>query len=275
VPQPFATLAATTALLMAAAAGYTITPGDSLSGVALEHGVTTRALAEANGLEDADRIVAGRTLTIPAGPAATSSRAGDATTHVVELGETLSHLAIRYGVRSVDLAVANDLDDHDRIREGQRLAIPGDGRTPPTAAPAAGTPPAGAASRADVGALIERVSREHGWNPAIVKAVAWQESGWSNGVVSGAGARGVMQIMPGTATFISEHLAGRTLDVADPADNVLAGVLFLDHLHDLTGGDVEHMLAGYYQGLASVRANGRYPSTEQYIRNVLALRERF
>jgi N-acetylmuramoyl-L-alanine amidase len=43
----------------------------------------------------------------------------------------------------------------------------------------------------------------------------------------------------------------------------------------LPDGDVEQTLAGYYQGLRSVRENGRYASTDRYIANVLALRERF
>jgi len=81
--------------------------------------------------------------------------------------------------------------------------------------------------------------------------------------------------MPGTGDFISENLAGRGLDLSNPEDNVLAGVLFLQHLHELTGGDTRMILAGYYQGLASVRRNGVYESTERYIDNILALKGRF
>ncbi len=259
------------ALLLAASASYTILPGDTLSGIAVKHSVTTRALAEANGIANTDRIIAGRRLVIPTGASASSSRAGGGTVHTVARGETLGGIAIRYGVRSADIAAANGISNRNLIRIGQRLQIPGDGRTVSTSSSA----PSASLSRAEVGRLIERTSRQHGWNPAFVKAVAWQESGWNNRVISSAGAVGIMQVMPDTGRFISERLAGRTLNLHDPSDNVLAGVLFLQYLHGLTGGDREMILAGYYQGLGSVRRNGVYPSTRQYITNVLALRERF
>jgi soluble lytic murein transglycosylase-like protein len=137
------------------------------------------------------------------------------------------------------------------------------------------TAPSGSASQAQVGALIEQTARAHGWNPAFVKAIAWQESGWNNNVVSSAGAVGIMQVLPATGQWVSTYLAGQTLNLADPADNVLAGVLFLDYLHRMTGGDVRLILGGYYQGLRSMRDNGVYGQTERYIDNVMALRERF
>jgi soluble lytic murein transglycosylase-like protein len=137
--------------------------------------------------------------------------------------------------------------------------------------PAAGQP---ASSRAEIGRLIERVSREHGWNPAFVKAVAWQESGWNNSVVSHAGAIGIMQVLPETGQRVARSY-GRTLDLRDPEDNIRAGVLFLDELYSLTGRDARMTLAGYFQGLANVRRNGMFTATERYIDNVLALRERF
>jgi N-acetylmuramoyl-L-alanine amidase len=268
--------AAILALVLAASASYTVRPGDTLSGIAAAHGTSVRAIADANGIANINHIVIGRTLTIP-GSAATGAAAGAARTHVVARGETLSGIAVRYGVRSSAIAAANNITNPNAIRAGQRLTIPGgasstQGRTISTAG---GGAPAGAASRAEVGALIERTARQHGWNPAFVKALAWQESGWNQHVVSSAGAVGIMQIMPATGVWISQQLAGRTLNIHDPADNVLAGVLFLDYLWKLTGRDVDMTLAGYYQGLASVRANGMFPSTVQYIANVKALRERF
>lgn len=189
--------------------------------------------------------------------------ASAALAYEVRAGDTLSAIAAREGVTVDALAAANDLADPDHILAGQRLEIPR------SAAPAAST------DRQAVGDLLERVARDHGWSPAFVKALAWQESGWDNDRVSSAGAIGIMQVMPGTGEFVSAHLVGRDLDLTDPEDNVVAGVAFLDHLWALTDGDVELTLAGYYQGLRSVRENGRYASTDRYIANVLALRERF
>lgn len=199
--------------------------------------------------------------------------------YTVEYGDTLSEIAERFDVSSGQLADANDLDDPDRLIAGTRLTVPQAEPAAPQAGPGADGAPAAdplvPASRGEVGALIERTARAHGWSPAFVKALAWQESGWKQDRVSSAGAIGIMQVMPATGEFISAHLARRPLDLDDPADNVLAGVLFLDYLYGLTGGDAEQTLAGYYQGLASAREHGRFPSTDRYIDNVLALRARF
>lgn len=212
--------------------------------------------------------------TIPTGPARAAAALAALTVlsaaasahYTVQPGDTLSGIAARHATTVAELARANDLADPDHVRAGQRLAVPGE-------AHAAGAPRA--ASRAEVEVLLERTAREHGWSSAFVKALAWQESGWNNTVVSSAGAVGVMQVLPSTGEFVSRNLAGRTLDLGEPADNVLAGVLFLDYLYDLTGGDAELTLAGYYQGLRSVRQHGAFADTERYVANVLALRDRF
>lgn len=180
--------------------------------------------------------------------------------YVVRPGDTLTAIAARAGTTVTALADANDLADPDRIVAGQRLTVPSQQAT--------------RASRAESGRLVTQVAREWGWSPRFVKALAWQESGWRMDTRSSTGAVGIMQVMPGTGEFVSHALVGRTLDLHDPHDNVTAGVAFLDHLYDLTGGDVELTLGGYYQGLRSISENGMYPDTERYIANVLALRDR-
>jgi N-acetylmuramoyl-L-alanine amidase len=194
--------------------------------------------------------------------------AGASATTVIQVrsGDTLSALAQQHGTTVDALVAANGLADPDRIRAGQQLQLQ---------LPAAPTATAVPADRAAVGQLIEQVARERGWSPAFVKALAWQESGWNQQTVSSAGAIGIMQVMPDTGRFVSRELVGRDLDLRDPHDNVVAGVAFLQHLWELTEGDVELTLAGYYQGLRSVREQGMYQDTERYIANVLALRDRF
>jgi soluble lytic murein transglycosylase-like protein len=119
------------------------------------------------------------------------------------------------------------------------------------------------------------VASRNGVPAALASAVAWQESGFNNAMVSSANARGVMQVMPGTWTWVQENLAKRQLDPASPIDNVGAGVLYLGRMLAETGGDHALAAAGYYQGLASVRRIGMLPETQRYVANVLALRSRF
>lgn len=270
-------LAAAVALATVSQAAYTVRPGDTLSGIASRLGVTVRALTDANGIDDPDRIRAGQELQVPgAAPVAPVTAASGGTTYTVKAGDALSRIASRHGVTLAAIGSANAITDPNRIRIGQVLAIPtGVTRAPapgPVARPGRAPDTVG---REEAGRIITEVAREYGWSPSFVKALAWQESGWQMTRISSTGAVGFMQVMPGTGAFVAKRLVGRPLDLADPRDNVTAGVAFLDYLYDLTGGDAEMTLAGYYQGLASVRRNGMYVDTERYIANVLALRSRF
>ena len=105
---------------------------------------------------------------------------------------------------------------------------------------------ADARQRRDIAAVANR----NGVPASLATAIAWQESGFSNAMISAANARGVMQIMPGTWDFVQENLALRKLDPTSAIDNVGAGVLYLGHLLRETGGDQALAIAGYYQGLA-------------------------
>jgi soluble lytic murein transglycosylase-like protein len=138
----------------------------------------------------------------------------------------------------------------------------------PAASP---NPTSGRVSSGDIAAVASR----NGVPAGLSSAIAWQESGFNNAMVSSANARGVMQVMPGTWTWVQQNLAKRQLDPNLPIDNVGAGVLYLGHLLAETGGDQELAAAGYYQGLDSVRRIGMLPETRQYVNNVMALRARF
>lgn len=120
-------------------------------------------------------------------------------------------------------------------------------------------------SRAAVRDEVIRVARRHHVRPHLALAIAWQESGWQQHVRSPAGAIGAMQVMPGTGRWIST-LVGRRLHLHRLHDNVVAGVVLFRVLRQQAG--VKRSLAGYYQGLGSVEAHGRYPSTKRYVRNV-------
>ena len=138
----------------------------------------------------------------------------------------------------------------------------------PDAAPAPTPTTVGAAD-------IHSVAAAHGVSPSLAAAIAWQESGFNNAMVSSANARGVMQVMPGTWSYVQDNLADRALDPSSATDNVHAGVLYLKRLLADTGGDESAAIAGYYQGLGSVRSRGMFEDTKQYVANVQALRARF
>lgn len=121
--------------------------------------------------------------------------------------------------------------------------------------------------------MIRRVAAQQGVEPALALAVAWQESGFQQHVVSPAGAVGVMQVMPGTGAWLARDVLHRPLNLANLEDNVLAGVALLRLLSRTV--PVQTAVAAYYQGLGSVRAHGMYADTRRYVAAVFAHRARF
>jgi N-acetylmuramoyl-L-alanine amidase len=248
-----------------------INAGVQLKGVPPQAGAPAPAGAPAS-------APAGSTVAPTAPSAGAPPAAGG---YVVRPGDTLSGLAANSGVSVSQIAAANGLDPSRLLLTGTVLKLPSGSPTPPRAsqpAPAQRVVPAAAPepTPARVGASdIQSVAAAHGVSPSLAAAIAWQESGFNNGMVSSANARGVMQVMPGTWDFVENNLAGRRLDANSATDNVNAGVLYLRHLLDETGGDESAAIAGYYQGLGSVRSRGLFDDTQRYVANVQALRSRF
>jgi soluble lytic murein transglycosylase-like protein len=128
-------------------------------------------------------------------------------------------------------------------------------------------------SRAEVKALVTQTARRHGVDVRLALAVSFQESGWNQRQVSVANAIGTMQVIPSSGQWAST-LVGRRLNLLDAEDNITAGVVILKAL-TTSAGRVDHAIAGYYQGLASVRSRGMHADTRQYVRSVLALKRQF
>ncbi|MDO8107942.1 LysM peptidoglycan-binding domain-containing protein [Isoptericola sp. b441] len=279
---------------------HTVRTGETVSGIAAQYGTTVAAIVAANGLDSRALILAGQDLVIPssAAPQATPSAGSPAvtattTTYTVRAGDTVSHLAARYGTSVSAIVAANGLDARAFIRIGQTLQVPtrsssvtsglvGDtfaGRTYPAATVAsanrnkAALLEIGVPSKAQMQAMIVATAKKYGVDPALAQAVAFQESGFDHTSVSPANAIGTMQVIPSTGEWASE-LVGRHLNLLDPADNVVAGVVVLRQLTRSTG-DVSTAIAGYYQGLSSVRSHGMYADTRRYVANVRTLMSRF
>ena len=173
-------------------------------------------------------------------------------------GDTLSGLAPARGCRCPDMAAMNGLDPNGVLVAGTVIKLPAARpRRPRRRARArAGRPgrPTPCRRPRRLGAAdVQSVAAQYGVSPSLAAAIAWQESGFNNAMVSSANARGVMQVMPGTWDYVQQNLAQRPLDPNSATDNVHAGVMYLKQLLDETGGDENTAIAGYYQGLQSVR----------------------
>lgn len=189
-------------------------------------------------------------------------------THTIAAGETLADIAARYGLSVDELAQANALRNRNQLSPGRTLVLPRLDEAVPA------SPEAAVAADLPVARMLQDTAAGFGLDPALVQAIAWRESGWKQHVVSSQGAIGVMQVRPTTGGIVAEEL-GQQLNLYDVADNITAGVAYLDRLHTRKGGNVPEMLAAYHQGDQSVRDAGRLPITDRYITEVLALRDRF
>ncbi len=257
---------------------HVIQPGQTLSGVAAADGLTPAELAAANGLSPLAQLRAGSTLEIPSATASGASPGAPAPLggYVVRPGDTLSAIAARVGGSPQQIAWMNGLSPSAPLLTGTALKLPTDSSVAPastTTRPTAAAPYAttGEATASQIGS----VAAGAGVPASLAQAIAWQESGFHNGAVSSANARGVMQVEPGTWSWIETNLAHSPLDPSSMTDNIRAGALYLGELLRDTGGNEALAIAAYYQGLGSVRAVGMLPSTQRYVANVLALKSRF
>jgi LysM repeat protein len=265
--------------------GYRVAPGDTLSAIAARQGVSLGSLAAANGLKLDSWVIQGTTLKLPtpgSAPVAQAPAQGAPEAmgaYKVRPGDTLSGLAAVARVPAAQMAYMNGLDPAAQLVAGTIIKLPtGAAINTTTPAPARTIVPL-AAPMASPGRLsagqVGTLAAQSGAPSSLASAIAWQESGFNNAMISAANARGVMQVMPGTWSWVQANLSQARLDPSSPTDNVKAGSLYLAHLLRETSGDPALAAAGYYQGLASVRRIGMLPETRRYVANVLALRGRF
>lgn len=119
-------------------------------------------------------------------------------------------------------------------------------------------------TRADLNRLVDRVGQALGLDSALIMAVIKTESNFDHQAVSRVGAKGLMQLMPGTAKDLGVE------DPFNPVENVWGGARYLKQMLDRHGGNVDKALASYNWGPGNFaryqKKGGRMPNeTRNYI----------
>jgi soluble lytic murein transglycosylase-like protein len=117
------------------------------------------------------------------------------------------------------------------------------------------------------GAEITAAAKANGVDPALLAGLIKQESGFNPNAGSGAGARGLTQLMPSTAAGLGVS------NVLDPVQSINGGAKYLKQQLDAFGGDVTKALAAYNAGPGAVQRFGGVPpyaETQNYVRIVQA-----
>ena len=113
---------------------------------------------------------------------------------------------------------------------------------------------------------VAELAAKYDISPVLLDAVVWQESRWNASAVSPAGARGLAQLMPGTARAMG-------VDPDDPYANLEGGARYLRIQLDAFDGDLEKALAAYNAGPNRVISAGGVPAireTRNYVASIMA-----
>lgn len=115
-------------------------------------------------------------------------------------------------------------------------------------------------------ARVAELAAKYDISPALFEAVVWQESRWNEAARSPVGARGLAQLMPGTAAQMG-------VNPGDPTANLEGGARYLRMQLDAFGGDIEKALAAYNAGPGRVQKAGGIPrirETQAYVASIMA-----
>jgi soluble lytic murein transglycosylase-like protein len=121
-------------------------------------------------------------------------------------------------------------------------------------------------------ALIEQAAARNGVDPAVLHGLIQQESGFDPSAQSSAGAMGLTQLMPGTASSLG------VANPLDPAESIEGGARYLAQQLASFGGNTADALAAYNAGPGAVQQHGGVPpyaETQSYVQKVLGYAESY
>lgn len=292
---------------------YVVKAGDTLSAIAARHNVSLGSIFSANGLSMSSIIYPGQKIKLsggssvavqtspkpaapkPSTPKPSTSSAGGS--YTIKAGDTLGAIAAKHGISLSALLSANKLSATTIIYPGKKLTIPGGTKATPEQKPADLVPSTflgftypdavvaeanknkqtlnnlPAPSQAQMKAIVADTARKMGVDPSLALAFSYQESGFNQRAVSPANAIGAMQVIPMSGEWASD-LVGRKLNLLDPYDNATAGVAIIRALIR-TSPDLDTAIASYYQGQYSVKTNGMFADTKNYVAAIKAHQKNF
>jgi soluble lytic murein transglycosylase-like protein len=140
------------------------------------------------------------------------------------------------------------------------------------AASSTGAAASGGSSSSQYDPLIEQAAARYGLDPAILHGLIQQESGFDPSARSSAGAMGLTQLMPGTASSMG------VANPMNPAESVEGGARYLSQLMGEFSGNATDALAAYNAGPGAVKQYGGVPpyaETQSYVSKVLANAEAY
>ncbi len=130
----------------------------------------------------------------------------------------------------------------------------------------------GAGAGGEYEGMIQQAAARYGVDPAVLHGLIQQESGFDPNSQSGAGAMGLTQLMPGTASSLG------VANPFDPREAIEGGARYLGQMLSQFGGNVEDALAAYNAGPGAVSQYGGVPpysETESYVSKVLGYAEAY
>jgi hypothetical protein len=223
---------------------YVVQPGDSLWAISRANGLTVAQLAAANGMGENDLLLIGRHLLIPSNQPAAASSSPSASATSTPATENAWTFCSSFASEGGPWGVLPELLQ----QSPDRLALQ---------------------------PLFIKWANYYNLSLPLLEAIAWQESGWQQGVVSSAGAVGTGQVMPGTAAFISNSIIGMKMNINSVSDNIRMSAAFLAYLAGVEGNNRCATIAAYYEGPVNLSAYGVFPDTQAYVASVEALIPRF